>query len=191
LNRHAVVGNFPTSNRRYRIHEEVCRDFFLYRDLGHRGRDRRPGDLPYVKANPEMPREDGHRLHRTNAIFRCIMTRLGGFMYEDKATLVQAGDVVPSAAGDRALSFDYSPTWSISKSSARLISKTINMPPATTRVRPVRLEIALEHDADRPVGAKWATVFRKLKEDEITSRSIDADMISSRHRKNYVCRWPF
>jgi len=34
MNRHAVVGNFPTSNRRYRIHGGGLRDFFLYRDLG-------------------------------------------------------------------------------------------------------------------------------------------------------------
>jgi len=69
-----------------------------------------------VKANPEMPPEERHRLAPpTNAIFQIVIMTKGWarFMYEDKATLVQAGDVVHHGRGSCTISSITHRTWSI------------------------------------------------------------------------------
>ena len=62
-----------------------------------------------VKAN--MPPEEGTGWHRHEADFQIVIMTKGWakFMYEDKETLVEAGDVVHQRPGMRHFLFDYSP----------------------------------------------------------------------------------
>jgi hypothetical protein len=69
------------------------RDFFLYRDLGVAEATNGKVIAHLVKAN--MAPETG--------------TGWAKFMYEDKETLVEAGDVVHQRPGIRHYLFDYSP----------------------------------------------------------------------------------
>jgi len=64
-----------------------------------------------VKANPEMPPEDGTGWHRHECDFQIVIMTKGWarFMYEDKPTLVQAGDVVHQRPGIVHYLYDYSP----------------------------------------------------------------------------------
>jgi mannose-6-phosphate isomerase-like protein (cupin superfamily) len=74
------------------------RDFFLYRDLG-------------IAEAANMAPEAGTGWHRHEADFQIVIMVKGWarFMYEDKETLVEAGDVVHQRPGIRHFLFDYSP----------------------------------------------------------------------------------
>jgi len=64
-----------------------------------------------VKANADMPPEDGTGWNRHDCDFQIVIMMKGWarFMYEDKPTLVQAGDVVHQRPGIVHYLFDYSP----------------------------------------------------------------------------------
>ena len=85
------------------------RDFFLYRDLGIADATHGKVIAHLVKAN--MAPETGTGWHRHEADFQIVIMTKGWarFMYEDKETLVQAGDVVHQRPGIRHYLFDYSP----------------------------------------------------------------------------------
>ena len=85
------------------------RDFFLYRDLGIAEATNGKVIAHLVKAN--MAPETGTGWHRHEADFQIVMMLKGWarFMYEDKETLVEAGDVVHQRPGIRHFLFDYSP----------------------------------------------------------------------------------
>ena len=85
------------------------RDFFLYRDLGVAKATKGKVIAHLVKAN--KPPENGTGWHYHVAEFQIvIMTKgLAKFMYEDKVTLVEAGDVVHQMPGITHFLFDYSP----------------------------------------------------------------------------------
>ena len=85
------------------------RDFFLYRDLGVAKATRGKVIAHLVKAN--MPPEDGTGWHYHVAEFQIVIMTKGWarFMYEDKPTLVEAGDVVHQMPGITHYLFDYSP----------------------------------------------------------------------------------
>ena len=85
------------------------RDFFLYRDLGIAEATHGKVIAHLVKAN--MAPETGTGWHRHEADFQIVIMTKGWarFMYEDKETLVQAGDVVHQRPGIRHYLFDYSP----------------------------------------------------------------------------------
>ncbi len=70
------------------------RDFFLYRDLGIAKATHGKVIAHLVKAN--MAPETGTGWHRHEADFQIVIMVKGWarFMYEDKETLVEAGDVV-------------------------------------------------------------------------------------------------
>jgi quercetin dioxygenase-like cupin family protein len=63
-----------------------------------------------VKANDAAP-EKGTGWHRHEAAFQIVIMTKGWakFMYEDKVTLVEAGDCVHQRPGIRHYLFDYSP----------------------------------------------------------------------------------
>ena len=92
------------------------RDFFLYRDLGVAGATNGKVIAHLVKAN--LPPEEGTGWHYHVCDFQIVVMLKGWarFMYEDKETLVKAGDVVHHNA-PRIVHylFDYSPgaTWNI------------------------------------------------------------------------------
>jgi quercetin dioxygenase-like cupin family protein len=85
------------------------RDFFVYRDLGIAKATGGRVLAQLVKAN-EAP-ENGTGWHIHGADFHIVYMLKGWarFMYEDKETLVAAGDCVHQPPGIRHFLFDYSP----------------------------------------------------------------------------------
>jgi quercetin dioxygenase-like cupin family protein len=85
------------------------RDFFLYRDLGVAAATHGKVIAQLVKAN--MAPESGTGWHFHEAEFHIVLMLKGWarFMYEDKVTLVAAGDCVHQRPGIRHYLFDYSP----------------------------------------------------------------------------------
>lgn len=85
------------------------RDFFAYRDLGVADATNGKVVVQLVRAN-KAP-EAGTGWHYHTAAFHVVVMLKGWarFMYEDRETLVEAGDVVHQAPGIRHFLFDYSP----------------------------------------------------------------------------------
>jgi quercetin dioxygenase-like cupin family protein len=85
------------------------RDFFLYRDLGVADATHGKVVAHLVKAN--LPPDGGTGWHYHVAEFQIVIMTKGWarFMYEDKVTLVQAGDCVHQCPGLVHYLFDYSP----------------------------------------------------------------------------------
>ena len=85
------------------------RDFFLYRDLGVEQSTAGRVIAQLVKAN--KPPEKGTGWHRHGADVHMVLMLKGWarFMYEDKETLVSAGDCVHQRPGIVHYLFDYSP----------------------------------------------------------------------------------
>jgi quercetin dioxygenase-like cupin family protein len=88
---------------------EGLRDFFLYRDLGIAEATAGKVLAQLVRAN-NAP-EQGTGWHRHGADFHIVYMLRGWarFMYEDKETLVEAGDCVHQRPGIVHYLFDYSP----------------------------------------------------------------------------------
>jgi quercetin dioxygenase-like cupin family protein len=85
------------------------RDFFSYRDLGIADATNGKVVAQLVRAN-EAP-QDGTGWHYHEADFHIVIMLKGWarFMYEDKETLVAAGDCVHQRPGITHYLFDYSP----------------------------------------------------------------------------------
>lgn len=85
------------------------RDFFLYRDLGMAEATGGRVIAQLVKAN--IPPEEGTGWHRHSAEWHMVLMTKGWakFMYEEKETLVEAGDCVHQRPGIVDYLFDYSP----------------------------------------------------------------------------------
>ncbi len=85
------------------------RDFFLYRDLGIAAATHGQVVAHLVCANE--PPEEGTGWHRHEADFHIVIMLKGWarFMYDDKETLVEAGDCVHQRPGIAHFLFDYSP----------------------------------------------------------------------------------
>ena len=88
---------------------EVLRDFFLYRDLGVTDATAGKVLAQLVKANSAP--EQGTGWHHHGADFHIVYMLKGWarFMYEDRETLVEAGDCVHQRPGIAHYLFDYSP----------------------------------------------------------------------------------
>ncbi len=85
------------------------RDFFLYRDLGITEATHGKVIAHLVKAHNAPDKGTGWHIHEAD--FQIVIMTKGWakFMYEDKVTLVEAGDVVHQRPGIRHFLFDYSP----------------------------------------------------------------------------------
>jgi len=85
------------------------RDFFLYRDLGMAAATGGRVIAHMVKAN-KAP-EAGTGWHRHTADWHMVLMTKGWakFMYEDRDTLVAAGDCIHQAPGIVHFLYDYSP----------------------------------------------------------------------------------
>jgi quercetin dioxygenase-like cupin family protein len=88
---------------------EGLRDFFAYRDLGVAAATNGRVVAQLVRA-VNAP-DQGTGWHRHEADFHIVLMLKGWarFMYEDKETLVEAGDCVHQRPGVRHFLFDYSP----------------------------------------------------------------------------------
>lgn len=85
------------------------RDFFLYRDLGVADATGGRVIAHLVKANMAPDKGTGWHIHEAD--FQIVLMTKGWakFMYEDKLTLVEAGDCIHQRPGIRHYLFDYSP----------------------------------------------------------------------------------
>jgi uncharacterized RmlC-like cupin family protein len=140
MNQHAVVSKFShVKPGDTEFTEGGLRDFFLYRDLGIAGATGGQVICHLVKANPEMPPEEGTGWHKHECDFQIVIMTKGWarFMYEDKPTLVQAGDVVHQRPGIVHYLYDYSPDMEYLEIVSPADFKTVDVPPATDKVPPV------------------------------------------------------
>jgi len=140
MNQHAVVNKFShVKPGDTEFTGGGLRDFFLYRDLGIAAATGGQVICHLVKANPEMPPEDGTGWHRHECDFQIVIMTKGWarFMYEDKPTLVQAGDVVHQRPGIVHYLYDYSPDMEYLEIVSPADFKTVDVPPATDKVPPV------------------------------------------------------
>ena len=112
------------------------RDFFLYRDLGVEEATQGRVLAQLVKAN--MAPEKGTGWHRHEAQFHIVIMTRGWarFMYEDRETLVSAGDCVHQRPGIVHYLFDYSPDMEYIEIVGPSDFKSIDMP-APCEVPPV------------------------------------------------------
>jgi quercetin dioxygenase-like cupin family protein len=104
------------------------RDFFLYRDLGIAKATNGLVIAQLVRAN--LPPTDGTGWHRHEADFHIVIMLKGWarFMYEDKPTLVKAGDCVHQRPGIVHYLFDYSKDMEYLEIAAPANFRTIEMP---------------------------------------------------------------
>jgi len=107
---------------------EGLRDFFLYRDLGVAEATAGKVLAQLVKAN--IAPEKGTGWHRHEADFHIVIMLKGWArsMYEDKETLVSAGDCVHQRPGIVHYLFDYSPDMEYLEIVAPADFTTIDMP---------------------------------------------------------------
>jgi quercetin dioxygenase-like cupin family protein len=105
------------------------RDFFLYRDLGI-ARSTGGRVLAQLVIAHNAP-EQGTGWHRHEAQFHIVIMLRGWarFMYEDRETLVSAGDCVHQRPGVRHYLFDYSPDMEYLEIVGPADFKTIDVDP--------------------------------------------------------------
>jgi quercetin dioxygenase-like cupin family protein len=104
------------------------RDFFVYRDLGVAAAT--GGQVIAHLVRPVRAPEAGTGWHRHEANFQIVIMTRGWarFMYEDKDTLVKAGDVVHQRPGIVHFLFDYSADMEYLEIVSPADFKTIPMP---------------------------------------------------------------
>jgi quercetin dioxygenase-like cupin family protein len=85
------------------------RDFFKYRDLGIAEATRGKVIAQLVIANQAPEKGTGWHYHEAEFHIVIMLKGWARFMYEDKETLVSAGDCVHQRPGIRHYLFDYSP----------------------------------------------------------------------------------
>jgi mannose-6-phosphate isomerase-like protein (cupin superfamily) len=114
------------------------RDFFLYRDLGIADATGGQVICHLVKANPDCPPEVGTGWHRHECEFQIVIMTKGWarFMYEDKSTLVQAGDVVHQRPNITHYLYDYSPDMEYLEIVSPADFKTVDVPALVENVPP-------------------------------------------------------
>jgi mannose-6-phosphate isomerase-like protein (cupin superfamily) len=140
MNQHAAVSTFShVKPGDTEFTGGGLRDFFLYRDLGIAAATGGQVICHLVKANPDLPPVDGTGWHKHECDFQIVIMTKGWarFMYEDKPTLVQAGDVVHQRPGIVHYLYDYSPDMEYLEIVSPADFKTVDMPPASDKVPPV------------------------------------------------------
>jgi quercetin dioxygenase-like cupin family protein len=88
---------------------EGLRDFFLYRDLGIAQATGGKVIAQLVIAHNAPEKGTGWHYHEAQFHIVIMLRGWARFMYEDKETLVRAGDCVHQRPGIRHFLFDYSP----------------------------------------------------------------------------------
>ena len=113
------------------------RDFFLYRDLGIASATNGKVIAQLVKAN--LPPQDGTGWHYHVCDFQIVIMMKGWakFMYEDKVTRVEAGDVVHQRPGMVHYLFDYSPDMEYLEIVSPADFGSVAAPAAADKVPPV------------------------------------------------------
>jgi len=139
MNQTAVVGKFShVKPGDTEFKEGGLRDFFLYRDLGIADATGGQVICHLVKANPDLPPETGTGWHKHLCEFQIVIMTKGWarFMYEDKSTLVQAGDVVHQRPGITHYLYDYSEDMEYLEIVSPADFKTVDVAPMVENVPP-------------------------------------------------------
>lgn len=97
--------NRPTDTE---FRDEGLRDFFQYRDLGIAGATNGRVIAQLVRAKNAPEEGTGWHIHEAEFHIVLMLKGWARFMYEDRETLVSAGDCVHQAPGIRHFLFDYS-----------------------------------------------------------------------------------
>lgn len=97
--------NRPTDTA---FRDEGLRDFFQYRDLGIAAATNGNVIAQLVKAKNAPEGGTGWHVHEADFHIVLMLKGWARFMYEDRETLVSAGDCVHQAPGIRHFLFDYS-----------------------------------------------------------------------------------
>lgn len=137
MNTHATVMKFSHVKPGDTKYEGGgLRDFFLYRDLGIKDATGGQVIAHLVKAN--LPPEEGTGWHRHECQFQIVLMMKGWarFMYEDKVTLVEAGDCVHQRPGITHYLFDYSPDMEYLEIVSPADFGSYDMPAATDTIPP-------------------------------------------------------
>ena len=110
MNQHAVVNKFSHVKPGDTDYTGGgLRDFFLYRDLGVADATQGRLLMQIVKANNPPEKGTGWHIHEAEFHVVYMLKGWAKFMYEDKVTLVETGDVVHQRPGMVHYLFDYSP----------------------------------------------------------------------------------
>ena len=138
MNTHANVMKFshvkPTDTK---FEAGGLRGFFLYRDLGIA--EATGGQVIAHLVKADKPPSEGTGWHRHDCNFQIVLMTKGWakFMYDDKVTLVEAGDCVHQRPGITHYLFDYSPDMEYLEIVSPADFKTVDMPAPTDTVPPV------------------------------------------------------
>lgn len=89
--------------------EEGLRDFFIYRDLGVAEATAGKVLAQLVRSNNAPEKGTGWHCHGADFHIVYMLKGWARFMYEDRETLVEAGDCVHQRPGIVHFLFDYSP----------------------------------------------------------------------------------
>src|ERR1700716_4291640 len=139
MNQHAVVSTFSHVKRGDTgFTGGGLRDFFRYRALGNPAATGGQVICHLVKANADLPPVDGTGWHKHECDFQIVIMTKGWarFMYEDKPTLVQAGDVVHQRPGIVHYLYDYSQDMEYLEIVSPADFKTVDVAPAVDHVPP-------------------------------------------------------
>jgi quercetin dioxygenase-like cupin family protein len=110
--------NMATTNRTFFSHvkptdtewrKDGLRDFFLYKDLGIAAATSGQVIAQLVRAAKAPQKGTGWHVHEAQFHMVLMLKGWAKFMYEDKETLVAAGDCVHQRPGIAHFLFDYSP----------------------------------------------------------------------------------
>ena len=104
------------------------RDFFRYRDLGIAGATGGQVMAQLVRAQDEPTIGTGWHRHEANFHIVIMLKGWARFMYDDKDTLVKAGDCVHQRPGIVHFLFDYSPDMEYLEVASQADFKTMPMP---------------------------------------------------------------
>ena len=124
MNQHAVVSKFShVKPGDTEFTGGGLRDFFLYRDLGIADATGGQVICHLVKANADMPPEDGTGWHKHECNFQIVIMMKGWarFMYEDKPTWCRPATSCTSGRVSCTISSITPRTWNILRSSSRPI----------------------------------------------------------------------
>ena len=138
MNKHDPVMKFShVKPEDTKFEDGGLRGFFQYRDLGIA--DATGGQVVCHLVRADKPPTEGTGWHRHDCDFQIVIMTKGWakFMYEDKPTLVKAGDVVHQRPGIVHYLYDYSPDMEYLEIVSPADFKTVDMPAPTDKIPPI------------------------------------------------------
>lgn len=126
------------------------RDFFQYKDLGIAAATDGRVIAQLVRAGRAPEKGTGWHVHEAEFHIVLMLRGWAKFMYEDKVTLVEAGDCVHQRPGIRHFLFDYSPDLEYLEVVGPADFGSIAVPPVCNVPAPGRWQANLQAIEVRP-----------------------------------------